>query len=107
MTARPTGQITFDAKRIIAMSNESAERKKSGINQSFEGRGWIVHGLIWGAFMFVFMGILFPLAEKKALTFPRVLTGLGIWLATGLVYGLVMRAFNRRQSRRQAKGDTN
>lgn len=86
----------------ISSAAKASQKSNPG---SFEGRGWILHGLIWGAFMFVFMGILFPLAEKKQLTWPRALTSLAIWLAMGLVYGLVMRTFNRRRSRRQARGD--
>ncbi|MCZ2157335.1 MAG: hypothetical protein LC114_26135 [Bryobacterales bacterium] len=53
----------------------------------FAGKGWIIQGLVWGAFMFIIMGIVYPLVEKEALTAGSLARALVLWLVAGLVYG--------------------
>ena len=48
---------------------------------------WIYHGLFWGAFMFLFNTILWPLVQHEPLTSKRFLLGVVIWTLTGLLFG--------------------
>lgn len=56
-----------------------------------EKNRWWLQGLFWGAFMFIFMGVLLPLSQDEILTFGRTLGKLGYWLAIGLLYGRLMK----------------
>lgn len=65
---------------------------------------WVIEGLVWGVFMFLMMGILFPLAQKESFTTKRVLLSLLYWLIGGLVYGYISKLFqNYVQKRKQSK----
>lgn len=65
---------------------------------------WVIEGLVWGVFMFLMMGILFPLAQKEPFTTKRVLLSLLYWLIGGLVYGYISKLFqNYVQKRKQSK----
>lgn len=71
---------------------------------------WVIEGLVWGAFMFLMMGILFPLAQKEPLTTKRVLLSLLWWLMGGLIYGYIAKLFNgfiqkRKQSKTQEESN--
>ncbi|HQE11494.1 MAG TPA: hypothetical protein PLQ78_01970 [Flavipsychrobacter sp.] len=67
---------------------------------------WIIEGLVWGVFMFLMMGILFPLAQKEPFTTKRVLLSLLYWLIGGLVYGYILKLFqNYVQKRKQSKAE--
>lgn len=68
-------------------------------------RRWVWEGLGWGVFMFLIMGILFPLAEKKQITTTVVITSLLYWLVGGLIYGYMMKLFLQYISRKK-KGKT-
>lgn len=52
-----------------------------------QNQNWVKRGLIWGAFMFLGLAILFPLAEGDNLFIGRLLIKLIIWLILGLGYG--------------------
>lgn len=57
---------------------------------------WIIQGLFWGFFMFVFMGILTPLAFNEEITFRKIATSFILWLVFGLIYGYVTKMVNKR-----------
>ena len=61
---------------------------------------WWAEGLGWGLFMFLCMGILFPLAEKKELTLEKTSFSLLYWLCGGLIYGFIMKLFFHWYSKR-------
>ena len=48
---------------------------------------WIITGLFWGALMFLFNTILWPLSQHDPLTPKRLLVGVVIWTCTGLLFG--------------------
>jgi len=48
---------------------------------------WIFTGLFWGAFMFLFNTILWPLSQHDPFTTKRLLIGAVIWTCTGLLFG--------------------
>jgi len=73
------------------------------IRTGFEGRKWIWQGLFWGVFMFVFMGIFLPMAEKEPITWPRTGFRLLYWLAGGIVYGYSMKLYFGWQARRKTR----
>ena len=62
-------------------------------------RNWLIEGLIFGLFMYVFNVILFPLfSSTDEITTKKLLVGIPVWLIGGLVYGLVMKFYyNRKQ----------
>lgn len=67
---------------------------------------WVIEGLVWGVFMFLMMGILFPLAQKEPLTTKRVLLSLLYWLIGGLIYGYILKQFqNYLQKGKQSKSE--
>ncbi|WP_121665297.1 hypothetical protein [Mesonia aquimarina] len=53
----------------------------------FQGKGWIKQGLMWGAFMFVFMTFIFPLINGSEITWLSVLIAIPIWIIGGLAFG--------------------
>ncbi|MCO6483065.1 MAG: hypothetical protein J5I62_09745 [Flavobacteriales bacterium] len=69
----------------------------------FAGKGWIIQGLVWGAFMFIIMGIVYPLVEKEALTAGSLARALVLWLVAGLVYGWAMKHYMRWYEERKRK----
>ena len=72
----------------------------------YGGHRWILHGIFFRAFMFAFMGILFPMAEKTPITWPKAGYQLFLWMAFGLLYGLTMKAILGRQARKKEKEDS-
>lgn len=74
----------------------------------YTGKGWIIHGLVWGAFMFIIMGVVVPLAQQEALTAGSLVRALALWLLAGLVYGWAMKHYMRwhenRKRKRQKEG---
>lgn len=57
----------------------------------FQGKGWIKQGLMWGAFMFVFMTFIFPFIDGSKITWISVLVAIPIWIIGGLVFGFWMK----------------
>ena len=68
----------------------------------FEGKRWIFHGLVWGAIMFIILGIFVPLAEKEAITAKSAALDLVLWLMSGLVYGFIMKSYFGWQAKKKA-----
>lgn len=58
-------------------------------------KSWVKFGLLWGAFMFLMINIVFPLWDKKEITATTFLIGLPIWLIAGILFGYVSR--NRKK----------
>ncbi len=52
-------------------------------------KSWVKFGLIWGAFMFVMMNIVFPLIDGKGIVLNSLLLGIPVWLVGGLIFGYV------------------
>lgn len=46
---------------------------------------WWIRGLFFGAFMFLFMGVLQPIAEKEELSAGRLVLHFLYWTMAGLV----------------------
>ena len=46
---------------------------------------WWIRGLFFGAFMFLFMGVLQPIAEKEELSTERLVLHFLYWTMAGLV----------------------
>lgn len=59
--------------------------------KSFNKKGWIKLGLIWGAFMFVIMTFVFPFMSNETITPKRSLVGLILWTIGGLIFGYTMK----------------
>jgi hypothetical protein len=60
---------------------------------------WIKAGLFFGLFMFVFMGILFPLIEKEPITAKRLLVSFPIWIVAGLGWGYIMKVWMNKRGK--------
>lgn len=69
----------------------------------YAGKGWIIQGLVCGAFMFNIMGVVYPLAQKEALTAGALAGSLALWLVGGLVYGWAMKHYMRWYENRKRK----
>ena len=54
-------------------------------------KSWVKFGLIWAAFMYLMMVVLFPLWDKKDITPKSLLIGVPVWLIGGLIFGYVSR----------------
>ncbi|MBX2876000.1 MAG: hypothetical protein KTR30_28020 [Saprospiraceae bacterium] len=59
----------------------------------FAGSGWVKQGLIWAAFMYVLMTLIFPLLTNDPITQKDVLVGVPIWLVGGLIFGYFLKRF--------------
>lgn len=70
---------------------------KQSFQDTYAHPNWIYHGLTWGGFMFLTMGILYPFAQSEPITLKSFLVGSVIWALAGLGWGFVMHlAFGRR-----------
>lgn len=67
--------------------------KPEAVQESYAGKGWILHGLIWGAIMFLIMGMVIPLVQKEVLTAGSLARASGLWSVAGLAYGRAMKAY--------------
>lgn len=52
---------------------------------------WQKAGLVWGAFMFGIMTIMWPLIDGDEITVKSVIVGIIIWTIGGLAFGWSMR----------------
>lgn len=48
---------------------------------------WVIQGLVWGALMFIIMGIVFPLADGQPFTARSIGFDLMLWSLAGLLFG--------------------
>lgn len=71
---------------------------------SFAGNGWIKEGLSFGFFMFVVMAfIMNPLFNDEPITWKTMLSGIIMWLISGLLFGYLMKIFNGKPKQVQPK----
>jgi hypothetical protein len=54
---------------------------------------WLIVGMSWGTFMYVFNTLLFPLLDNEPITKRELIVGIPIWIIGGVLFGLVMRSF--------------
>lgn len=66
---------------------------------------WIYKGVFFGLFMFVFMGILFPLADKETLAADKLGKTLVFWLIGGLITQISIDFFESRLAGKKDKGE--
>jgi hypothetical protein len=59
---------------------------------------WVIEGLIWGLFMFVIMGLIFPFLTGEDNGLREIALYLLVWLLGGLAYGYTMHWFRKRSS---------
>jgi hypothetical protein len=59
---------------------------------------WWIRGLFFGVFMFLFMGVLMPLASEEALTVKRLLLQFLYWLSAGVVIMLIISVIEKNHS---------
>ena len=58
---------------------------------------WLLAGVLYGVFMFLFMEILSPLVKGENLTQKGLLIGIPICAVAGLVFGITMKVINRKK----------
>lgn len=58
-------------------------------------RKWWMLGLFYGTSMFVFVGILMPIASDEILTMKRLLFSLAMWEVFGLIFGWIVEQSNK------------
>jgi len=63
------------------------------IQNPFQGRGWIIHGLYFGLFMAVFTAFIFPFIKGENLTIRNILFEIAVWTIGGLIFGYLMKLF--------------
>lgn len=78
-------------------------RFRRPLNLETPGYNWVAQGLGWGMFMYLMMGLLYPLALREELTLLRITGSFFWWLAGGLIYGYVMKLFLRRKEKKQTR----
>lgn len=61
---------------------------------------WVQNSLGWGLWMFVAMGLLLPLAERKPLKSNELLLAISWWMIGGFLYGYCMKLWYVRQKRK-------
>jgi len=80
---------------------KQSERRKDNdaenISNSFQKNGWIKYGLFMGAFSFISMSLLWPLALGDEIRQKSVLIAIPFWLLTGLGYGFTMKLIYRKK----------
>jgi hypothetical protein len=51
---------------------------------------WWLFGLFWGAFMFLFQEILFPVSQHEPLAMKGMVTGVLYWGIAGLIFAWIL-----------------
>lgn len=69
-------------------------------------KNFVKIGLIWGAFMFVIMSLIFPYLFGDEITYKSLFIGLIIWAIAGLLLGFVMRLLVKIVLTQQRKSST-
>jgi hypothetical protein len=57
---------------------------------------WAITGLVWGAIMFLLIGLVLPWLKGEEITTRHILIGIPLWAAAGLAYGRTMLWWNAR-----------
>lgn len=58
--------------------------------KSWLTKGYVYRSLFWGIFMFLFMGILLPLASKETIDWNILILRLGYWILFGFLGQLII-----------------
>ena len=58
---------------------------------------WWLRGLVWGFFMLIAMTILWPLMDGSGIRLSKILIGVPVWIAAGLLYGFLIHVIERRR----------
>lgn len=69
------------------------EKFNHPLNLEDPGYNWPVQGMVWGIFMFVFMGVFYPWASGEVMSMQRIGIGFLWWTAGGQIYGYFMKHF--------------
>jgi uncharacterized membrane-anchored protein len=64
---------------------------------------WWRVGLIWGAFMYVFNAIIYPLFAGLKITLAGLLLSIVVWVVAGLLFGLILKFFVERKKKKLQK----
>jgi hypothetical protein len=62
---------------------------------------YLLSGLLFGLFMYVFMTVLFPLIDGTGITQKGLLIGIPVWAIAGLVFGFIMKIINRKKKEKK------
>lgn len=73
------------------------------LNLEEPGFNWPVHGILWGCFMFLFMGLFYPWATGTAMSRGKTAFTLLWWLTCSLGYGYFMKILQDREDRKKQK----
>lgn len=82
-------------KKWLSVQKEKFSKPLSLTTPEFN---WVTQGLSWGAFMFLFMDIIFPLFEKEDYEPLKLIFGAVIWIFSGLLFGYVVKKLMFNQS---------
>lgn len=74
---------------------------------AFSGKKWILHGLLWGLFMFICMVLAFPYFEEEVITQRSILIGVPVWSLSGLGYGYIMKRYSDWQAKKANSASEN
>ena len=64
---------------------------------------WVLQGLAWGGFMFLFMSIIFPISQNEELTSRNLFIGVIIWTIGGLIFGYFNKFFMSRKPKKKTE----
>lgn len=62
---------------------------------------YLIGGIVWSLFMYLFMVILIPYAQNEEITQRELLMGIPVWIIGGLIYTLIMIFFMKRKIKKQ------
>ncbi|MGC3976810.1 MAG: hypothetical protein QM751_00340 [Paludibacteraceae bacterium] len=66
-------------------------------------KSWILSGLIWGMFMFIFTAIILPIMNKEVLLLKRIIIGFFLWLVFGLIFGKINERITNKRNQTPKK----
>lgn len=67
----------------------------------YKGKTWVIMGLIWGAFMFLMLSVIFPYFTKEEINQKSLLIGIVTWTIGGLLYGYTMKIYYRKRNKKK------
>lgn len=85
--------LTHQPSRFLRISCE-------GMPAPYGLSHWFQNGIGWGAYMFLVMGVLFPLIQRQTLVEKDMIFELSYWLIAGIGYGFCTKLFLDRLKRK-------
>ena len=61
-------------------------------------KNWLIRGLLWGFLVFLTGEIFQILIMHKRITFKITVISLLLWLVMGLIFGVIMKEFNKENA---------